>query len=133
VPVGDNLVVAAVSCGGRPQVGKRGVAMHEQTKKAMIIAKSPPFLFANVDVANKTTDDPNVMVTVEGLGGVGRLRQAFLQLLQDPDLKPETPDRFTLHLIEIGRDYIVFHIRRVDTNKSGWHQNLKIQMLLIAS
>jgi hypothetical protein len=137
VPVGGNLALWLRSAAAvEHKVGKRGVAMPEQTKTARIGAVNPPFLFASIDLAPNPGTDPksnNVKVIVEGLkgrAGVGRLRQAFLQVRQ-ADAVPVHPDHFTLQVVEVGRDYLVFRIRRVDAN-SGWHQPLRIQMLLIA-
>jgi hypothetical protein len=135
VPVGGNLALWLRSAAAvEHKVGKRGVGMREQTKEASTGRANPPFFFASVDLDPNKTDDPNVTVTVEGLkvAGVGRLRQAFLQVRQDQDPRFErAPDDFTLQVKEIGRDSLVFRIRRVDA-KTGWHQELRIQMLLIA-
>jgi hypothetical protein len=116
------------------KVGKRGVAMPDQTITANRGRTNPPFLFASVDLENKT-NDPNVTVTVEGLAGVGSLRQVFLEVRQDPDAKrkfgkPVLTDQFAAQVIDIGGDRLIFRIRRVDAD-TGWHQKLRVQMLLI--
>jgi hypothetical protein len=130
VPVDGNLALwlrSAVAV--EHKIGKRGVAMPEQTITASKGRTNPPFRFASVRLEANKTSDPNVTVTVEGLGG-GLLRQAFLQVQQDPDAERPYPDDFSLQVIELGDDFLVFRIRRVDA-KTGWHQELKVQMLLI--
>jgi hypothetical protein len=136
VPVGGNLALwlRSAAAAVEHKVGKRGVAMPDQTITVSKGRTNPPFLFASVDLENKTKD-PNVTVTVEGLGGVGRLRQVFLEVRQDPDAKlkfnvPVLTDQFATQVIEVGHDFVKFRIRRVDA-PTGWHQKLKVQMLLI--
>lgn len=141
MPVGGNLALRLRSAAAvEHKVGKRGVAMPEQTIKASLGTVNPPFFFASVDLPPNPTKDPreaaksnNVTVTVEGLKGLtgaGPLRHAFLQVRQHPDAEQVFPDHFTLQVIEVGRDFVKFRIRRVDAN-SGWHQKLRVQMLLI--
>jgi hypothetical protein len=77
----------------------------------------------------------HVTVTVEGLAGVGSLRQVFLEVRQDPDAKRKfdkavLKDQFATQVIAIGGDRLIFRIRRVDDD-TGWHQKLRVQMLLI--
>lgn len=113
-----------------PKVGKRGVAMATQTQEATIEAVHPPFVVATVDLGPSTTN--NLEVSVKGLGrkNVGEFRQAFLQLRQTR--AGALPDNFTILLIQVGDESLVFRIRRIDTaNNVGWGQNLQVQILLI--
>ena len=116
------------------KVGKRGVAMPDQTIPVVKGRRNPPFLNAYVELENKTKD-PNVTVTVTGLVGVGSLRQVFLEVRQDLKAeskfdKPVLTDQFATQVIEVGDDFVKFRIRRIDA-ATGWHQKLRVQMLII--
>ena len=40
-------------------------------------------------------------------------------------------DQFGTQTIETGRDFVRIRIRRLDSNGSGWGQNLRVDMLII--
>ena len=136
MPVGGNLALGLWSAAAavEQKVGKRGVAMPDQTIPVVKGRRNPPFLNAYVELENKTKD-PNVTVTVTGLVGVGNLRQVFLEVRQDLKAeskfdKPVLTDQFATQVIDVGADFVKFRIRRIDA-PTGWHQKLRVQMLII--
>jgi len=40
-------------------------------------------------------------------------------------------DQFGIQVIETGRDFVRIRIRRLDSNGSGWGQNLRVDMVII--
>jgi hypothetical protein len=107
----------------------------DQVKKARVLGIHPPFLVASASLDGSGGENA-ISVLVHGLehqdfatAGMNQMG-AFLQVRQGTDPETIRPDQFALSVIEVGSNFVVFRIKRLDTS-GGWGQQLKIQILFV--
>jgi hypothetical protein len=96
----------------------------DQWKKARVISVHQPFLVASASL-DGNVDENAIKVFVDGLehqgfdtAGVNQMG-AFLQVRQGTDPENNTAGQFALSVINIGSNFVIFRMKRLDKS-GGW-------------